>query len=63
MLRLAAQRLLSHQRIGTDRAGVNLVGDEVVELHHVDVADNDVLVEVFASEPVYQAHLAAFREP
>ena len=32
--------------------------DEVVELHHVDVADHDLLVEGFAGAPVEEGGLA-----
>ena len=57
-LRLAAQRLLRYQRVRTGRARVNLVFDEVDELHHVDVADRDGLVELLAGAPVVQDGLA-----
>ena len=62
VLRLAAQRLLGDERVGTDRAGVNLVGDQVAELHHVDVADHDFLVEALAGAPVVEMGLAVLRQ-
>ena len=52
VLRLAAQRLLGDERVRSDRAGVDLVGDEVAELQHVDVADDDLLVEGVAGAAV-----------
>ena len=58
-LRLAAERLLGDEAVGPDRAGVDLVVDQVVELQHVDVADRDRAVEGLAGLPVDQAHLAA----
>src|SRR5665213_3524878 len=57
-LRLAAQRLLGHEAVGTDRPGVNLVVDQVMELQHVDVADRDLAVEGIAGASVDQSDLA-----
>ena len=59
---LSAQRLLRDQRIGTDRAGVNFVGHQVAELHHVDVTDDDFLVEGFAGATVVEMGLAVVRQ-
>ena len=63
VLRLAAQRLLGDERVRTDRAGVNLVRDQVAELHHVDVADDDLLVEGVAGAAVEQTRLAVLLHP
>ena len=52
VLRLAAQRLLGDERVGPDGAGMDLVRDEVAELQHVDVADDDLLVEGVAGASV-----------
>ena len=49
VLRLAAERLLGDQRVRPDGAGVDLVRDQVAELHHVNVADDDFLVERLAA--------------
>ncbi len=54
VLRLAAQRLLGDERVRPDRAGVNLVRHQMAELHHVDVADHDFLVERLAGAAVNQ---------
>ena len=61
VLRLAAQRLLRDQRVRTDRAGVNLVRHQVAELHHVDVANHDFLIERLARAAVDRA--ASCRSP
>ena len=45
VLRLAAQRLLRDERVRPDRAGVNLVRHQMAQLHHVDVADDNFLIE------------------
>ena len=54
-LRLAAQRLLGDQRVRADRAGVDLVVHQVVQLEHVDVADRDLAIERFAGAAVEHA--------
>ena len=56
-LRLAAQRLLGDEAVGTDRAGVDLVVDEVVQLQHVLVADRHLAIERLAGAAVAQRHL------
>ena len=61
VLRLAAQRLLGDERIRPDGAGVNLVRDQMAELHHVDVADDNFLVELLAGASVNQS--ASWRVP
>src|SRR5262245_55900124 len=61
-LRLAAERLLSDQRIWSDAARVNLVINQVRQLHHVDVADGNLLLEWFAADAVKQNCLAASRQ-
>jgi len=45
VLRLAAQRLLRDERVGTDGAGVDFIGHQMAELHHVNVADTIFLVK------------------
>ena len=44
--------------IADDGAGVDLVGDKVVQLHHVDVADDDLLIDALARAAVEQGTLA-----
>src|SRR3546814_19008722 len=44
-LGLAAQRLLRDEAVRTDRAGMDLVVDLVVELQHVDIAHSHRPVE------------------
>ena len=56
-LRLAAQRLLGDQRVRPDRARVDLVVDQVVQLQHVHDADGDVVVERLAGLAVEQRRL------
>src|ERR1051325_9246946 len=45
-LGLSAERLLRDEGVGTDGTRMDLVVDEVRELHHVDKADGHVLVEL-----------------
>ena len=47
---------------GSDRARVDLVRHEVVELHHVDVADDDLLVDFLAGAAVEERALARHRQ-
>ncbi len=61
-LRLAAERLLGDQRVRSDRPGVDLFVDQVVELQHVHDADRDVLIEGLAGAAVEQDHLARARQ-
>src|SRR5262249_23676383 len=61
-LRLAAQRLLGDQAVGTDRARVDLVVHQMVQLHHVDVADRHAAIELLAGAPVMQRYLAGMVE-
>ena len=61
-LRLAAQRLLGDERVRPDRAGVDLVVDQVRQLQHVDVADRHVLLELVARHAVVQPRLAGARQ-
>ena len=63
VLRLAAQRLLRDERVRTDRAGVDLVRHQVAELHHVDVADDDFLIESVAGAAVDRAAPCRFPDP
>src|SRR6185437_5286972 len=59
---LAAKRLLSDERIWTDRTSVNFVIDQVRKLEHVDVANSDFLRERFAGHSVIQRNLARLRQ-
>src|SRR6266478_5714443 len=61
-LRLAAQRLLGDKRVRPDGASVDLVVDQVRELEHVDVADGDGLIELFAGHAVEQVDFAGVRQ-
>src|SRR5262249_25430646 len=61
-LGLATQRLLSNQRVRTDRTRVNLVVYQVGQLKHVDVADRNRLVELISSHAVEQVDLAGVRQ-
>src|SRR6185503_167924 len=62
VLRLAAERLLRDERVRPDSARVNLVRHQVAQLHHVDVANDDFLVEAFAGAAVDQVRLAVVRQ-
>ena len=62
VLGLAAQRLLGDERVRADRAGVDLVRHEMVQLHHVDVADHDLLVDFLAGAAVEERALARGRQ-
>ena len=57
-LRLAAERLLGDERVRPDRARVDLVVDQVVELEHVHHAHRDVVVERLAGAAVEEHRLA-----
>ena len=61
-LRLAAERLLGDQRVRADRAGVDLVVHQMVQLEHVDVADGDLAIEHLAGAAVEDADLAGMIE-
>src|SRR5215469_4643697 len=61
-LRLAAQRLLGDEAIGPDRARVDLVVHQVMQLHHVDVADRHPAIELLAGAPVMQRDLPGMVE-
>ncbi len=61
-LGLAAERLLSDQRVRTDGAHVNLVLDHVVQLQNIHVSDGNRLIEMFAGATIAQFHLALFVE-
>ena len=61
-LRLAAERLLGDERVRPDRARVDLVVDEVVELEHVHDAHGDVVVERLAGRPSNSTRLAVERQ-
>jgi len=57
---LAAERLLGDEAVRADGAGVDLVGHEVVQLHHVHDADHDLLVHRLAGAAVVEEGLAGF---
>src|SRR5690606_17120035 len=57
-LRLAAQRLLGDQTVGTDGARMDLVVDKVVQLQQILVADRDLAIERLARAPVIERDLA-----
>src|ERR1700741_2612107 len=61
-LRLAAQRLLSDERVRADRTGVDLVVHQVVQLQHVDVADGDRALELLAGLAVVEVRLTGAGE-
>src|SRR6185437_15591473 len=56
-LGLTAQWLLGDEAVRPDRASVDLVVDEMVQLEHVDVADRHLTVELLAGAPVHERHL------
>ena len=60
-LRLAAERLLGDQAVGADRARVDLVVHQVVQLQHIDVADRHFAIERLAGAPVVEPRLAGGR--
>ena len=60
-LGLAAQGLLANQGVGAGRAGMDLIFNQVVQLHHIDVAHSYWLVERFAGMPVTEHNLALNR--
>src|SRR5260221_9436466 len=61
-LRLAAQRLLSDERVWPDGASVNLVVHQVRELEHVDVANGNRLVEHVSGHAVEEVDLSGVRK-
>src|SRR5215470_9393704 len=61
-LRLAAQRLLGHEAVRADRAGMDLVVDKMVQLEHIDVTDRHFAIECFAGATVEKLHLARMIE-
>ncbi len=63
MCALRSERLLRHERVRSNRTGVDLVSDKVAKLQHVDVADHDLLVERFAGAAVVQARFAITLHP
>src|SRR5882724_180439 len=61
-LRLAAQRLLGDERVGSDRPRVDLVVDQVGELQHVDITHRYLLFECLAGHAVEELRLARARQ-
>src|SRR5207248_3158921 len=60
--RLATERLLRDERVGTGRASVDLVVDQVVQLHHIDVAHGGFLLERLAGAAIVKLGLAVLRK-
>src|SRR5262249_20949796 len=63
VLRFTAKRLLGDKRIWSHRTGMNLVGHEVTELHHIDVANYHFLIERIAGATIKQARLSVLLDP
>src|SRR5689334_17030777 len=61
-LRLTTQRLLSDQRVRTDRTRMHLVVDHVTELQHVDNSNCCGLVEFFTSTTVVEICASELRQ-
>src|SRR5437899_5064670 len=59
---LAAERLLRDERVRARRARVDLVLDEVMQLHHVEVADRDRLLERLSVAHVAERDLPDLRQ-
>ena len=57
-LRLAAEWLLGDEAVWSDRARVDLVVHQVVQLQHIDVAHRHLPLELLARASVIQGHLA-----
>ena len=57
------QRLLSNQRVRTNRAGVDFVLHEVTEFQHVDDADHDVLMKLISGAPVVERGFPVLTNP
>src|SRR3989344_7624747 len=62
ILGLTAERLLSDERVRSDRSHVDLVFDHVVKLKHIHVADGDILVKGFARSSVEELDLAVLSD-
>ena len=58
-LGLAAQRLLGHERVRSDRPGVDFVIHEVVQFHHIHVPHRDGASERFTGPSIVQSGLPA----
>src|SRR5262245_40023031 len=61
-LRLSAERLLRDQRVGARGAGVDLVVDQMMQLHHVHHAHRHLVSEGLAGATVEEARLAVGRQ-
>ena len=62
VLGLAAQRLLGDQGVRAHGASVDFVGNQVIELHHVDVAHDDFLIDFLTRTAVKERTLARIRQ-
>ena len=60
-LGLAAQGLLRHQRVRSDGTGMDFIGHQVMQLHHVHHPYRHIPVELLAGAAVPQPGLAAGR--
>ena len=63
ILGFTAERLLRDKRVRSDRARVNFIGHQVTELHHIDIADYDFLIERIARPTIEQSRLPIFLHP
>ena len=63
ILGLTTERLLGNETVGADGAGVNLIGNQVAEFQHVNVADHDLLVERFTGAAIEQFRFAVEADP
>ena len=62
VLSLAAKGLLGDKAVGADGTGVDFVCHKMVELHHIDIADNDFLGKGFASAAFDEERLPFMRQ-
>ena len=53
-LRLAAERLLRHERVWARRARVDLIIHQVMELQVIHVAHGNAVLERFTAAPIVQ---------
>ena len=57
-LGLAAQRLLSDQRVGAGRTCMDLIIDQVMQLQVVHITDGNAVIELFAGAAIVNGGLA-----
>ena len=63
ILRLASQRLLRDQAVRADGTRVDLVRHQMAQFHHVDVTDNNLLIEGFSGAAIVDGRFAGLRDP